>query len=239
MADGLLIQNYIDDARRLRVVMRINAADSDFAKKHNTEIRYFVDSNIVGMFMNPKDNIGYLNIFQKWVDSELIPSLTTLTSEFVFSGNLPGQRSMPILLTPGHWEELDSMLDGIEEKAEQAAKRLGPDDITAAQRGRHEIEPLIQRFKTRQINASTFVEEIGHILPRAVLDLLHGPLAEVRQLKRLHDSGHIRRADTMSWFDSELLKPNPNEVAQWSARLRRAARRQRHSQQPGPIEQYR
>ena len=113
---------YVNDARRLRLSMRVNRIDADYVKGGNS-IVYFVDANVVGMFASPKSNLHYLEPFNNWLGDKLLFSTTTLTAEYLFSGDLPGQVS-PTLITPDHYDDLHSMARAIKKKGEQTASQV-------------------------------------------------------------------------------------------------------------------
>lgn len=218
---------YVNDARQLRASMGVNRDDSDYVNRGNS-IVYFVDANVVTLFTDPKSNLHYLEPFSHWLDDTLLFSTSVLTAEFLFSGELPGQnKSIPTLITPDHYDDLQSMAGAIHKKGEAKASEITAEAIRHVDHRWHEIGKLIERYKANEIDPNRLLADLGGLLPQSIMDLLQGPLAEAQQLRRLIGNGGVVRADTMNWFDRTLFDPDPSLVADWVVLLKNAIQRSR------------
>jgi len=206
--------------------MRANSQENDsvreFVKDKKASIVYFFDADIAAMFASPKGKVRYFNIFRNWLDESSLLSTLTLTAEFLFSGNLPGQRtdhlSTPPFITPDHFDDVDNMIEEVSKKgATHAANLTEPDKKVILDR-QVEIKALIKRYSDSKIISEVqFLESLQKILPQTIMDLIQGPLAEAQQWKRLLEQ--IVRADAMPWFHSELLEPDEDAITEWEDRL--------------------
>ena len=221
MIVGTDFARYFSDTKRLRTSLRVNELDYEFASKEGNSIIYFVDANIVGMFTNPQANKKYLSVFENWLDSDVLVSTVTLTAEFMFSGKLPGQNNNPIMMTPDHYDDLYSMAGAIKRKGASLGDQVTESETVIVRQREKERNEVIEAYKKGAIKADLFLKQLGDLLPKAILQMIHGPVAEARQLKRLIESDLLIRADTTHWFDHNILEPNPALVAEWVLRIRR------------------
>jgi len=153
---------YVGDARRLRLSMRTNQRDAEYVNAGNSII-YFVDANVVGMFASPKAHVNYLSPFNNWLNERLLFGTSVLTAEFLFSGNLPGQK-YPTLITLDHYDDLHGMVRAILKKGEQAAHRISLENTNVVGRRAAEISKLVENFKADKIDVDRLLAQLGQLL---------------------------------------------------------------------------
>ncbi|WP_029077498.1 hypothetical protein [Bradyrhizobium sp. th.b2] len=212
---------YVKGARRLRASMRLNLQDAEFASEGG-QIVYFADANVVAMFTDPASHRELLGPFNDWLQDDQAFATLTMTAEFLFSGNLPGQRGLPMLISIDHYEELHSMAAAIKRNGERWAATAGA-DLSSAGTYRNQLDDLVLNYRHGDLNTHEFMMKCSELLPRSMVDLLQGPVSEAVQFRRLLGGDMLQRADTMTWFDRSLLHPNPQHVADWTVAIRTAA----------------
>lgn len=226
MSGALEINQYLSDARQLRESMRTNGRDFEFARRGR--IIYFVDANIAGMFANPKRSSHELRVFANWLDVKLLLSTTTLAAEFIFSKKLPGQHDEPVYMTPDHYDDLQSMANGIRKKGTELTEKVNQSELASMKDRGNEINNLISNYQTGAVNAEVLLNRLGQLLPLAIMEMLVGPITEARQLRRLIEDSRLVRADSTRWFHGGLLEPTPALVADWVIRIQKAVNASSH-----------
>jgi hypothetical protein len=221
MSVELQISRYLSDARQLRESMRTNGRDFEFAKAGG-RIVYFVDANIASMFANPKGSTNQLRVFANWLDEKFLLSTATLAAEFIFSKKLPGQLDdEPVYMTPDHYDDLQSMANGIRKRGADLTQKVNQSELASMKDRGNEINNLIADYQNGSVNAVLLLNRLGQLLPLAIMEMLVGPIAEARQLRRLIEDSRLVRADGAQWFHRELLEPAPKLVADWVMKIQK------------------
>lgn len=221
MAAPQSLIRYIREASRLRHAIRLSEFDEAFAVAGG-HVHYILDTNVVGMFMGPADHIDQLGMFSSWLDRETLTATATLTSEFLLSKKLPGQRGESATLSPDHYEEVIGLAD----RATAALDALSGEDydlaVQAMERSRIQLALLAERIRNPKIANEDKFEALTAVLPKEVASLVQGPIAELLQLKRAFEGDCIFRVDGMPWFHASALKTNSRRELEWYRQIRNA-----------------
>jgi hypothetical protein len=222
---------YIREASRLRHAIKLSEIDEAFATAGG-HVHYILDTNVVGMFMGPVHHIDQLGMFSSWLDLETLTATATLTSEFLLSKNLPGQRGESATLSPDHYEEVIGLAD----RAKAALAALPAEEfdhaVMAMERSREQLTLLADKIRNPRVATEDKFNALTAILPKEVASLVQGPIAELLQLKRAFEGDCIYRVDGMPWFHASALKANSKQELDWYRRIRNARHEIARTQDP-------
>lgn len=218
-ASGRPLAHYLREAANLRHAIRLNEGDAAFAK-NGGRILYLLDANVVGMFMSPAAHVDQLGLFTSLLDQEKLVPTATLTSEFLLSGQLPGQHGEPALISSEHFEEIIGFAD----KIGRAIDDLPPMDLEREQaelasKG-EDLARLADSLKDPAVSTEEKLRALTTVLPESVAAVVTGPLAEALQLKRAFEKGWLERLDRRPWFHGELLRGDLAADLDWFRRIR-------------------
>ena len=217
--------HYLDDADRLESAMRANLSDSEFAKAGG-EIIYIVDANIVGLFIRPSENLNFLSVFQRWLPDTVLVTTAALTAEYIFSGNLPGQGSQPIYMSPSHYEEVINITSALQRRLTKEineAERKGGLYIRRNPLDLRRTKELASLLEDKRVSPTAKISAIADRLPPEINDLVEqeGTWASAVQLKRLfQEQKGVRRIDTATWFNASF-EPSRDHVLEWYDHVRK------------------
>ncbi|MBY0579699.1 MAG: hypothetical protein K2P57_11715 [Burkholderiales bacterium] len=167
-------------------------------------IRWVVDTDVVRLFMNPKDNARYANVFPVRTISEASPGLVSLASllaDFLFSkrfnlggvvANSDGANWHCKLVLEPHTDELDGVIRGI---ARDAATDMHGARGAVAGKLEKEIRELLRSFATggtEKWSNEEFVDKLLSTIERGIKSIL--PDGPFQELKRARDLLKDRKA---------------------------------------------
>jgi hypothetical protein len=158
--------------RQLQRLMELNAdidrnkSDSTFLR-NNTEIKYVFDENIFEMFVRSFEHPDYVTAFPpaprapdgtRPGEQSAARQSAVITSEYLFSGSLPGQRDQRIYMTEWHFWELwdrmerqrQNMSDQVRTNSEAFMQIRAPMKALLELKGETRLEPLL-RLADRQV----------------------------------------------------------------------------------------
>ncbi|OGT89388.1 MAG: hypothetical protein A2514_15710 [Gammaproteobacteria bacterium RIFOXYD12_FULL_61_37] len=180
-------------------VLRLREGD-DALRKHREfvegggEIRWVVDPDVVHLFLNPKKNARYADVFPLSAGTEPssgLVGLTALLADFLFSKrfNLGGMaansddahRRCKLVLEP-HTDELDEAIRSIARKSAADAHRARG---AVAGRLEREIRDLLETFSVGESNEDFIKRLLKTIERRISLILPDGPFQELKRASDL------------------------------------------------------
>src|SRR5262245_1706585 len=117
-------QPYFKDVAQLRLALHRVGADHEFRVDRGGEISYVLDANIVKFFIDAR-NPNEATIIRKLdINPKVLPLVSILTAEYLFSGLLPGQAKPATLrITSDHASQLARMAQGLVAAARAELKR--------------------------------------------------------------------------------------------------------------------
>jgi hypothetical protein len=161
-------KSYLRSARELQESIERNRSDSEFAKKRANEIVYIFDANVFVFYAYLEDKKrltrDFGNLIGQAGPTVLNSVMERLTADFLFSGQLPGQKQENFISVP-HFEEVLF-------QSERIAKLLRDGS------GRRSSGVEVNRGKIANIlssedSAEVKLDKLGAIVPRAWLSALN------------------------------------------------------------------
>src|ERR1700748_1304154 len=113
---------YLQDGADLRVALQYNLLDWEFTQKGG-RIVYLVDANVVRLFLSPsaEDVTPFTGDQGQYLEKTAV-----VTAEYLFSRQLPGQGGAPVLIAPGHGDDLGYIIGALREETESVADKGEP-----------------------------------------------------------------------------------------------------------------
>ena len=105
-----LFSPFFNTAAKLTLAIHHNLVDHKFVTAKGGKINFVVDANVMEMYFNPSSASEAKHVITMGSDDDLLIHNSIITSEYLFSGKLVGQRQAPMYLLPGHRNEVDSKL---------------------------------------------------------------------------------------------------------------------------------
>jgi hypothetical protein len=218
-------ETYYRAAEALKKAIQLNRADYAFSSNIQNKIVYLFDTNVMESYLQTsKDDLHDTSITfgELFEDRIALKVGHRLTTEFLLSGGLPGQRKTPAYMSAFHWNELMNRLGKLVSEASKLSAEsfeLSKDDIDALEKLRDLPDP-------RQ-----FVEYAARVIPAGIMAVLQRTEAVTRRLERsLGDRQCVSPlGDAQSWQNAKD-RVFRRDVAMWIADLkaiRDAATKQR------------
>jgi len=212
---------YLREASRLRHAIMLSELDEAFADAGG-HVHYILDTNVIRMFMAPAGHIDQLGMFSSWLDRETLTATATLTSEFLLSRDLPGQRGESATLSPAHFEEVIGLADRAKDALDALPTQEIDQAVRAIQRSRDQLNALAKDIRDPNLDTRRKFAALTTVLPNELAKLVQGPFEELMQLKRALVSDSIYRVDGMPWFHASTLQPDTKDELNWYRRIRAA-----------------
>jgi len=212
--NGRTISDYFNDVGQMLRVVDANAHLSDYGTAH--KIVYFVDADVVAMFMNPASKLNYLGPFRHWLKDDQRLNMAILTAEFLFSGRLPGQNDDVVYVTPDHFLEIQNLAEHVRYQTDKLADQIDEDHF---RNNRQRVAEMIEHHRGQATALSDCLQALSHLVPTA-MKLATSAASEGEQLRRLRAADAFHRGDKSTWFHGEILRPNPDLVLDWIKRIR-------------------
>lgn len=219
---------YLRDAAALRRALKLNEDDREFVAQGG-QIRYVLDANVVRLFTWPSGQRDMLSMFSRWLDDQTRETTASLTTEYLMSRRLPGQRDEPVLISPEHFEEVLGSVDELVRRLE-SRPRTEQEQLDDLARKQNEIRIVGKELAQAGMPPIRKMEELARRLPQWLKSIVEDELSAAARLSRCLDgAGALRRINGEGWFHSTMEETDPRVLLDWFERLHRA-RLERHAQ---------
>jgi hypothetical protein len=227
------LQRYVFDVIELRRAIDLNRQDSEFADRGG-RIVYFVDADVAYLFIDPANNTSQVEVFHGRAETkprsararsalieryEGVPELSAaVCAEYIFGGQLPGQKGEPIRICFHHSIELENLVerevslrDGEWEAVEADLKRHG-NEIRSA------LGKALANSKGDTDSPEKLAVELSQKLPPAVAEWIVQKGVAFNQDRRLNGK-LLAPAAGLKEFTEDVIKPRSECIDQWINRL--------------------
>lgn len=212
---------------RARLTLQQNIDDGALADNAATHPIYLVDSNVLHLFFNPRQNHHLVQLFSpRGKASRTQIETAIITGQFLFSGRLPGQRLLPLYLDPGHLMEFRQSLSAtLQRLNEAAADAQGADHDRDAEAFRKAITAVKRQLTLARKNRTALQKVSEEHIPNLIKRFNLGAASAARQLLDLSSSDKIRPLRLAPGVDKEVVDhPDKDAVDRWEELLIRAER---------------
>ena len=206
---------YLSAAAEMRLVVQQNEDDYLFETKQRGRIVYLFDANVIHLFLNPREGIRHLTGFGGAVSDDDKLATTMITAEFMFSRGLSGQMGIPAFLSPGHADDLGSMVQQIQWNV----ARKSTFELTVAN-NIERIENIVHDARSERIDDIAAMRQLAEAFPALANTLFDGPPFQARQFTRLMKRDLVRPLALLPDATSEVLSPNERLIDVWARRIR-------------------
>jgi hypothetical protein len=230
---------YLEQLIRLRVAAAWNEFDSRALQQGWLTVPVF-DADVIKLFLDPRNTIRYIEVlsFGGPNDQETrtlhLALFAKITAEFLFLSQdleIDGQIYESLwkvtpLLTPGHAEDVATMIQEVEKKLHDAGVQLRRATINESMINKAQAALQQARERCRQAEANRSASEaiaaiadVEAAMPQALRGFLVGPAVEALRFVRLMDHQLIRPLASIVEADEGVLNPPADRVAWWKQEI--------------------